>query len=93
MFISCFVLSFCLFFLSVHRDIKPSNVLISCSNDGILRAILSDFGLCRRLPHNRHSYTVVSGIAGTEGWIAPELFSSVGKVVKIEFQLLFLFKM
>ena len=43
--------------------------------------MISDFGLCRKLPHNRHSYTAMSGIAGTEGWIAPEVFNQDRKVV------------
>ncbi|CAI8052167.1 Serine/threonine-protein kinase/endoribonuclease IRE1, partial [Geodia barretti] len=65
----------------VHRDVKPRNVLISFSSLGGTRAMISDFGLCRKLPHNRHSYTAMSGIAGTEGWIAPEVFNQDRKVV------------
>ncbi|CAI8052165.1 Serine/threonine-protein kinase/endoribonuclease IRE1, partial [Geodia barretti] len=64
----------------VHRDVKPRNVLISFSSLGGTRAMISDFGLCRKLPHNRHSYTAMSGIAGTEGWIAPEVFNQDRKV-------------
>ena len=70
-----------LYSLSVHRDIKPRNVLISYSSLGGIRAMISDFGLCRKLPNNRHSFTAMSGIAGTEGWIAPEVFAQDRKVV------------
>ena len=66
---------------AVHRDVKPRNVLISYSSHDGPRAMISDFGLCRKLPSNRHSYTVMSGIAGTEGWIAPEVFNQDHKVV------------
>ena len=71
------------FLFTVHRDIKPRNVLLSYPGHGGKRAIISDFGLCRKLPHGRHSYTAMSGIAGTEGWIAPELFNANGKVVSV----------
>lgn len=47
--------------------------------------MISDFGLCRKLPQNRHSYTAMSGIAGTEGWIAPEVFNQERKVVSSKF--------
>ena len=64
----------------VHRDIKPRNVLLTDSTDGGARAMISDFGLCRILPNNRHSYTANSGVSGTDGWIAPEVFNQDGKV-------------
>ncbi|XP_019397368.1 PREDICTED: serine/threonine-protein kinase/endoribonuclease IRE2 isoform X1 [Crocodylus porosus] len=58
----------------VHRDLKPCNILISAPNSqGQIRAILSDFGLCKKLQGGRHSFSLRSGIPGTEGWIAPEL--------------------
>merc|ERR1719186_2012509 len=57
-----------------HRDIKPQNVLISSPNRrGEVRAMISDFGLCKKLKVGRMSFSRRSGVAGTEGWIAPEM--------------------
>ena len=37
----------------VHRDIKPQNVLISMpGKKGEVRAMISDFGLCKKLKVN-----------------------------------------
>ncbi|KAJ8246086.1 hypothetical protein GJAV_G00263500 [Gymnothorax javanicus] len=58
----------------VHRDLKPRNILISMPGPrGKVRALISDFGLCKKLPAGRHSFSLRSGIPGTEGWIAPEV--------------------
>lgn len=65
---------FCPALLSVHRDLKPSNVLIAGpDSQGRGRVVLSDFGLCKKLPAGRCSFSLHSGIPGTEGWMAPEL--------------------
>lgn len=57
-----------------HRDIKPQNVLISVpGKGGEVRAMISDFGLCKKLKVGRMSFSRRSGVAGTEGWIAPEM--------------------
>ena len=57
-----------------HRDIKPQNVLLSMpSKAGDTRAMISDFGLCKKLKVGRMSFSRRSGVAGTEGWIAPEM--------------------
>ena len=37
------------------------------------RVVISDFGLCKKLPVGRCSFSLHSGIPGTEGWMAPEL--------------------
>ncbi|XP_069503493.1 serine/threonine-protein kinase/endoribonuclease IRE2 [Ambystoma mexicanum] len=58
----------------VHRDLKPCNILISLPNaQGKIRAVISDFGLCKKLLAGRNSFSLRSGIPGTEGWIAPEV--------------------
>eukprot|EP00069_Balaena_mysticetus_P011707 bmy_21420T0 len=58
----------------VHRDLKPGNVLIAGpDSQGRGRVVLSDFGLCKKLPAGRCSFSLRSGVPGTEGWMAPEL--------------------
>ncbi|XP_077184967.1 serine/threonine-protein kinase/endoribonuclease IRE1 [Paroedura picta] len=60
----------------VHRDLKPHNILISMPNaHGKVKAMISDFGLCKKLAVGRHSFSRQSGVPGTEGWIAPEILS------------------
>ncbi|KAJ7305837.1 hypothetical protein JRQ81_010203 [Phrynocephalus forsythii] len=64
----------------VHRDLKPSNILISAPNHhGQVRAVISDFGLCKKLHGGRQTFSLRSGIPGTEGWIAPEVLREDSK--------------
>uniref|UniRef100_A0A8C7Y9M9 non-specific serine/threonine protein kinase n=1 Tax=Oryzias sinensis TaxID=183150 RepID=A0A8C7Y9M9_9TELE len=58
------------------EDLKPHNILVSMPNaHGRVRAMISDFGLCKKLAVGRHSFSRRSGVPGTEGWIAPEVLS------------------
>lgn len=61
-------------FFPAHRDLKPCNILISVPDgQGWFRAVISDFGLCKKLQGGHQSFSLGSGIPGTEGWIAPEM--------------------
>ncbi|PIO53137.1 hypothetical protein TELCIR_25543, partial [Teladorsagia circumcincta] len=60
----------------VHRDMKPQNVLLSTAGARGVRAVISDFGLCKRVQPGRHSLSKRSGLAGTDGWIAPEALAA-----------------
>ncbi|XP_073976983.1 serine/threonine-protein kinase/endoribonuclease Ire1 [Rhodnius prolixus] len=64
----------------VHRDVKPHNILISISSNTSVRAMISDFGLCKKLQNGKMSFSRRSGITGTEGWIAPEMMECTGRI-------------
>jgi serine/threonine-protein kinase/endoribonuclease IRE1 len=60
----------------VHRDIKPQNILLTYPDQkGFVSALISDFGLCKRLKLGNNSFTKKSSIIGTDGWTARELLS------------------
>lgn len=49
--------------ISVHRDIKPQNVLISIPDvHNKVRAMISDFGLCKKLSTGKASFSRRSGM-------------------------------
>lgn len=56
--------------LLVHRDIKPENILIA-DDDGFVRVKVGDFGLSK--PVSIGGSYEMSGIKGTEEWMAPEM--------------------
>ncbi|EJW86741.1 hypothetical protein WUBG_02346, partial [Wuchereria bancrofti] len=45
-----------------------------------VRALISDFGLCKRLQAGRNSLSRKSGLIGTDGWVAPEALISDASV-------------
>lgn len=49
--------------------------------NGEVRSMISDFGLCRKLPLGKVSITAKSGVTGTEGWIAPEVLNNTKRMV------------
>lgn len=48
-----------------------------------VRALISDFGLCKKLLGGKMSFSKRSGVTGTDGWIAPEMFTNHASVVRI----------
>lgn len=80
-------------FKIVHRDLKPHNILISMPNaHGKVKAMISDFGLCKKLAVGRHSFSRRSGVPGTEGWIAPEMLSEDCKENPVSLRIVFFFR-
>uniref|UniRef100_A0A8C7HWE1 non-specific serine/threonine protein kinase n=1 Tax=Oncorhynchus kisutch TaxID=8019 RepID=A0A8C7HWE1_ONCKI len=44
----------------VHRDLKPRNILLSQPGPlGRVRALISDFGLCKKIPEGRTSFSLL----------------------------------
>lgn len=56
----------------LHRDIKAANIMLDASGDEIY-ACVTDFGLARAALTETTSLTI-GGVAGTPGYMAPELF-------------------
>lgn len=45
------------------------------TGNGEVRAMISDFGLSKKLNIGRVSFSRRSGVTGTDGWIAPEMIN------------------
>uniref|UniRef100_A0A182YGP4 non-specific serine/threonine protein kinase n=1 Tax=Anopheles stephensi TaxID=30069 RepID=A0A182YGP4_ANOST len=53
---------------------RVTNILLSLpDNRQRVRAMISDFGLCKKLNYGKASFSRRSGVTGTDGWIAPEM--------------------
>jgi len=57
----------------IHRDLKSGNIFIG---DGV-RPVIADFGLSKISNRNM---TVLSGVMGTERWMAPEVMRSLPEI-------------
>ena len=56
----------------VHRDIKPGNIIVDGRGPG-LQVWITDFGLARAY-ENETTLSSIGALAGTPGYIAPEMF-------------------
>jgi eukaryotic-like serine/threonine-protein kinase len=56
----------------IHRDIKPNNMMVDGGGSD-LRLWITDFGLARAY-HAESTVSSIGTVAGTPGYIAPELF-------------------
>lgn len=66
----------------VHRDIKPENILWQPDDDGGYHFCLGDFGLS-------HDPRLARTVAGTEPFMAPEVFHRKSQTTKVDIWSLF----
>ncbi|QPG77231.1 hypothetical protein FOA43_004638 [Brettanomyces nanus] len=59
----------------VHRDIKPENVLYLTKEEGS-PVVLADFGVSKQISAGGNEK--ITGLAGSYGYIAPEVYASEG---------------
>ena len=69
------------FSLLVHRDVKPQNILLKVITSNEVKALISDCDLCRKVPDDQRYVITQYGMAGTLGWIAPEMSEKTSEVV------------
>lgn len=63
----------------IHRDIKPQNIFLE-NKKGILSLVLGDFGSACYARLNEHGHVERrSTLAGTPGYIAPEVVDRIGQ--------------
>jgi serine/threonine-protein kinase/endoribonuclease IRE1 len=72
----------------VHRDIKPHNVLIAKHTGGQYKALITDFGLCKKLPDGQVSFfNTTEEKGGTIGWRSPEVLLYTGQDTTLNLRL------
>ncbi|KAK3227204.1 hypothetical protein Dsin_007066 [Dipteronia sinensis] len=64
----------------LHRDIKSSNIML----DSEFKARLGDFGLARTIQESQKTYHSTKEIAGTPGYMAPEIFLTGRATIKTD---------
>lgn len=60
-----------------HRDIKPENVLYLTPEDDS-PVVLADFGVSKQLDDSSEGNGKLTGVAGSFGYIAPEIYAGEG---------------
>lgn len=60
-----------------HRDIKPENVLYLTPKDDS-PIVLADFGVSKQLDDSADGNKKLTGVAGSYGYIAPEIYAGEG---------------